>query len=57
MRLTHFLPVLHFYSPGKHQETIKCSNVYRGYRNVIFGKNGLMFLLYSDTAKSRERRE
>ena len=31
--LTHFSPVLHFYSLWKRQKT-RCSDVFRGYRNV-----------------------
>ena len=40
--LTHFSPMLHFYTPWKHKKTWRFSNIFRGYRNVTLGKNELM---------------
>ena len=41
MYLTHFSPVLLFYSPWKHQKTFKFSDVFRRYRKAVPGCNGL----------------
>ena len=40
-RLTHYNPVLLFYTPWKHQKTFRFSDVYRGYRKATLGCNGI----------------
>ena len=37
--LTHFQPMLHFYTPWKHQKTY--GDVFKGYRSWTLGENGL----------------
>ena len=39
--LTHYSPVLLFYTPWKHQKTFRFSDVFRGYRKATPGCNGL----------------
>ena len=39
--LTHYSPVLLFNTPWKHQKTFRFSDVFRGYRKVTPGCNGL----------------
>ena len=39
--LTHYSPVLLFYTPRKNQKTFKFSDVLRGYRKATPGCNGL----------------
>ena len=39
--LTHYSPVLLFYTPWKHQKTFRFSDVFRGYRKAIPVCNGL----------------
>ena len=39
--LTHYSPVLLFYTPWKHQKTFKFSDVFRGYRIATPGCNRL----------------
>ena len=34
---SHLLSILHFYIPWKHQKTLWFPDVFRGYRNIIFG--------------------
>ena len=38
--LTFYLPVLHFYTPGKHQRTVRFSDIFRRYRNLALRRNG-----------------
>ena len=33
--------MLHFYTLSKHQKIVGFSDVFRGYRNVTLGRNGL----------------
>ena len=40
--LTHYSPVLPFYTPWKHQKTFRFSDVFRGYRKATPGCNGLI---------------
>ena len=40
--LTHYSPVLLFYTPGK-QKTFRFSGVFRGYRKATLGCNGLKY--------------
>ena len=37
IHLTHFSPVLHCYTPWKHQKTFRLSDVFRGYSNLTLG--------------------
>ena len=39
--LTHYNPVLLFYTPWKHQKTFRFPDVFRGYRKATPGCNGL----------------
>ena len=39
-RLTHYSPVLLFYTPWIHQKTFRFCDVFRGYRKAIPGCNG-----------------
>ena len=41
VNLTHFSPVLLFYTPWKHQKTFRFFDVFRGNRKVTPGCNGL----------------
>ena len=41
LHLTHFQPMLHFYSPWKHQKNSGFSDVFKGYRGVTLVENGL----------------
>ena len=41
--LTHFSPVLHFYTPLKTSVNKRFSDVFRGYRNVTLDWNGLIW--------------
>ena len=41
LTLTHYSPMLLFYTPLKHQKTFRFSDVFRGYRKVTPGCNGL----------------
>ena len=40
--LTHYSPVLLFYTPWKHQKTFRFSDVFRGYIKATLGCNGLI---------------
>ena len=40
--LTHLFLMLHFYTPRKHQNTFRFSDVFCGNRNVKLGKNGVI---------------
>ena len=40
--LTHYIPVLLFYTPWKHQETSNFSDVFKGYRKATPDCNGLI---------------
>ena len=39
--LTHYNPVLLFYTPGKQEKTLRFSDVFRVYRKATLGCNGL----------------
>ena len=41
MSLTHYSPVLLFYTPWKHQKTFRFPDVFRGYTKATPGCNGL----------------
>ena len=41
-KLTHYCPVLVFYTPWKHQKTFRFSDVFRGYRKATPSCNGLI---------------
>ena len=46
--LTHFWPMVPFYTPWKHQENTRFSNAFRGYKMGILARNVLMkFQSYS----------
>ena len=40
--LTHYSPVLLFYTPWKHQKICRFSDVFSGYRKAVPGSNGLL---------------
>ena len=42
-RLTHYSPMLLFYTPWKHKKTFRFSDVFRGYIKATTGCNGLIF--------------
>ena len=42
--LTHYSPVLVFYTPWKHQKIFRFSDIFRGYRKATPGCNGLRTL-------------
>ena len=42
IKLTHYSPVLLFYTPWKHQKIFRFSDVFRGYRKAMPGCNGLI---------------
>ena len=44
--LTHYSPVLLFYTHWKHQETFRFSDIFMGYRKATLGCNGLMKIRY-----------
>ena len=44
MVLTHFSPVLLFYTPWKHQKTVETSDACRGYRKATPDCSGLIFI-------------
>ena len=48
VHLTHYRPVLLFYTPWKHQKTWRFS-VFKGYRKAKLGCNGLKVLLWIQT--------
>ena len=48
MSLTHYSPVLLFYTPWKHQKTFRFSDVFRGYKKVTLGCNGLIMKFLPD---------
>ena len=41
--ITHFIPLVSFYTPWKHQETESFSDIFRGYRMRPVAWNGLVF--------------
>ena len=43
--LTHYRPVLLFYTPWKYQKTVRFFDVFRGYRKATLGCNGLSELI------------
>ena len=42
--LTHFIPLISFYTPWKHKKTRGFSDVFRGYRKRLVAWNGLSLL-------------
>ena len=46
--LTHYSPMLLFYTPWKHRKTKRFSDVFRGYRKATPGCNGLNKMLNID---------
>ena len=51
--LRHLFPMLHFYAPWKHKRIVRFSRVFKGYRNVTLGTNGLYCQLMQN--KSRKK--
>ena len=47
LKLTHYSAVLLFYTPWKHLNTFRFSNIFRGYRKATPGCNGLNNLSFS----------